>query len=183
MGTGDARSPLFELLIPEFLNSDSWFLAADPAAYRRAPVKFRCRRLGFEVLTPFPGSEAKQGLVFYLMISTILFLAQQAPPAGSPAAPGSPGLLPSLLPFVFMIVIFYFLLIRPQQRRQKEQRQLLASLKTGDKVITSSGIHGLIANVKDNTVLLKIADNVKIEVEKNSVATVSRQTEQPKTTT
>jgi preprotein translocase subunit YajC len=117
------------------------------------------------------------------MISTILFLAQQAPPAGSPASPPSAGVLPSLLPFVFMIVIFYFLLIRPQQRRQKEQRQLLESLKTGDKVITSSGIHGLIANVKDNTVLLKIADNVKIEVEKSSVATVSKQTEQPKTTT
>jgi preprotein translocase subunit YajC len=116
------------------------------------------------------------------MISTILFLAQQAPPAGSPAAP-SPGLLPSFLPLVFMAVIFYFLLIRPQQRRQKEQQQLLANLKTGDKVITSSGIHGLIANVKDSTVLLKIADNVKIEVEKSSVASVSKQTEQPKTTT
>ena len=100
----------------------------------------------------------------------------------APASP-SPGLLPSLLPFLFMIVIFYFLLIRPQQKRQKQQQQLLANLKTGDKVITSSGIHGLIANVKDSTVLLKIADNVKIEVEKSSVATVSKQTEQPKTTT
>ncbi|MGA8654635.1 MAG: preprotein translocase subunit YajC [Chthoniobacterales bacterium] len=117
------------------------------------------------------------------MISTILFLAQQALPAGPPAGSPSPGLLPSLLPFVFMIVIFYFLLIRPQQRRQKEQQRLLANLKTGDKVVTSSGIHGLIANVKDSTVLLKIADNVKIEVEKSSVATVSKQTEQPKPTT
>lgn len=117
------------------------------------------------------------------MISTILFLAQQAPPAAPPAGAPSPGLLPSLLPFVFMIVIFYFLLIRPQQRRQKEQQKLLANLKTGDKVVTASGIHGLIANVKDSTVLLKIADNVKIEVEKSSVASVSRQTEQPKTTT
>ena len=82
-----------------------------------------------------------------------------------------------------MAVIFYFLLIRPQQRRQKQQQQLLANLKTGDKVITSSGIHGLIANVKDSTVLLKIADKVKIEVERSAVATVSKQTEQPKTTT
>jgi preprotein translocase subunit YajC len=116
------------------------------------------------------------------MISIILFLAQQAPPAGSPAAP-SPSLVANFLPLIFMAVIFYFLLIRPQQRRQKEQQRLLANLKTGDKVITSSGIHGLIANVKDSTVLLKIADNVKIEVEKSSVATVSKQTEQPKTTT
>ena len=124
-----------------------------------------------------------QGFSLYPMISTILFLAQQALPAGPPAGSPSPGLLPSLLPFVFMIVIFYFLLIRPQQRRQKEQQRLLANLKTGDKVVTSSGIHGLIANVKDSTVLLKIADNVKIEVEKSSVATVSKQTEQPKPTT
>jgi len=84
-----------------------------------------------------------------------------------------------------MFVIFYFLLIRPQQKRQKEQRKLLDSLKTGDKVITSSGIHGLIANVKETTFLVKIADNVKIEIEKGSIATVSKSaptTEETKTT-
>ena len=85
-----------------------------------------------------------------------------------------------LLPFAFIFVIFYFLLIRPQQKRQKEHQNLLSNLKTGDKVITTSGIHGLIANVKDTTFLVKIADNVKIEVDKNAIASVSKSVDQPK---
>ena len=87
-----------------------------------------------------------------------------------------------LLPFAFIFVIFYFLLIRPQQKRQKEHQKLLSDLKTGDKVITTSGIHGLIANVKDTTFLVKIADNVKIEVDKNAIASVSKSVDQPKAT-
>jgi len=87
-----------------------------------------------------------------------------------------------LLPFAFIFIIFYFLLIRPQQKRQKEHQNLLSNLKTGDKVITSSGIHGLIANVKDTTFLVKIADNVKIEVDKNAIASVSKSVDQPKAT-
>jgi preprotein translocase subunit YajC len=107
------------------------------------------------------------------IFSTILFLAQTA-------APGSqPDLLQTLLPFLFMGVIFYFLLIRPQQKRQKQHQQLMANLKTGDRVVTSSGIHGLIANVKETTFLLKVADNVKIEVDKSAVAGVEK-TSEPK---
>ena len=87
-----------------------------------------------------------------------------------------------LLPFAFIFIIFYFLLIRPQQKRQKEHQQLLSNLKTGDKVVTSSGIHGLIANVKDTTFLVKIADNVKIEVDKNAIASVSKSVDHPKAT-
>ena len=87
-----------------------------------------------------------------------------------------------LLPFAFIFIIFYFLLIRPQQKRQKEHQRLLSDLKTGDKVVTSSGIHGLIANVKDTTFLVKIADNVKIEVDKNAIASVSKSVDQPKAT-
>jgi preprotein translocase subunit YajC len=110
------------------------------------------------------------------MISTILFLAQQ-----QPAAQGGASLVTTLLPFAFMAVIFYFLLIRPQQKRQKEHQQLLSNLKTGDKVVTTSGIHGLIANVKDTTFVVKIADNVKIEVDKNAIASVSKSVDQPQT--
>jgi preprotein translocase subunit YajC len=114
------------------------------------------------------------------MISTILFLAQQS----APASTGQSNPLVTFAPLIFMFVIFYFLLIRPQQKRQKDQQKLLASLKTGDKVITNSGIHGLIANVKETTFLVKIADNVKIEIEKGSIATVSKSapTEETKTT-
>jgi preprotein translocase subunit YajC len=108
------------------------------------------------------------------MIATIFFIAQQAAPGG---APPQANMLTSFLPFVFMIVIFYFLLIRPQQKRQKALQNLLTSLKTGDRVVTSSGIHGLIANVKDNTVILKVADNVKIEFDKSAITSVNRSSE------
>jgi len=82
-----------------------------------------------------------------------------------------------------MGVVFYFILIRPQQKRQKQHQQLLANLKTGDKVVTSSGIHGLIANVKETTFLLKIADNVKIEIDKSAVSGVEKQSEAKATVT
>ena len=76
------------------------------------------------------------------------------------------------LPFILIFIIMYFLLFRPQKKRQQEQQRLISALKTGDKVVTNAGIHGLIANVKDTTVLLKVADNVKIEVEKSAVTNV-----------
>ena len=66
----------------------------------------------------------------------------------------------------------YFLMIRPQRKRQQEQQRLISALKTGDKIVTNAGIHGLIANVKETTVMLKIADNVKIEVEKSAITNV-----------
>jgi len=66
----------------------------------------------------------------------------------------------------------YFLLFRPQMKRQKEQARLVSSLKTGDRVVTASGIHGMISNVKDRTVIVKIADNVKIEMEKSAISNV-----------
>jgi len=97
-----------------------------------------------------------------------LFLAQ-APAQASPG-PGS-GLL-SILPFVFIFVIMYYVMLRPQMRRQKEQARLVSALKTGDRVVTSSGIHGLISNVKDTTVIVKVADNVKLEMEKTAVTNV-----------
>ncbi|MEY2495884.1 MAG: preprotein translocase subunit YajC [Verrucomicrobiota bacterium] len=102
-----------------------------------------------------------------------LLLAQA--PAAAPASAGS-GLL-SMLPFVFIFVIMYYVMLRPQMRRQKEQARLVSSLKTGDRVVTSSGIHGLISNVKDTTVIVKVADNVKLEMEKTAVTNVVKSTE------
>jgi preprotein translocase subunit YajC len=113
------------------------------------------------------------------IISTILFLAQQT----AAPTPPQPDIFSSLLPFLFMGVVFYFVLIRPQQQRQKKHQQLLANLKTGDKVVTGSGIHGLIANVKETTFLLKVADNVKIEIDKSAVAGVEKQSEAKATVT
>jgi preprotein translocase subunit YajC len=112
------------------------------------------------------------------MTSIIFFLAQQTvAPGGAPGATSQPDILQTLLPFLFMGVIFYFLLIRPQQKRQKAHQQLMANLKTGDRVVTSSGIHGLISNVKETTFSLKVADNVKIEIDKSAVAGVEKSTE------
>ena len=83
-----------------------------------------------------------------------------------------------LIPFICIGVIFYFLIIRPQSKRQKETEALVKSLKTGDKIVTNGGIHGLISNVKETTVIVKIADNVKIEVDKSAVTTVAKRTEE-----
>jgi preprotein translocase subunit YajC len=89
----------------------------------------------------------------------------------------SPGGLAALSPFImfgFLGVIMYYVMIRPQQKRQKEQARLISALKTGDHVITASGIHGMISNVKDTTVIVKVADNVKIEMEKSAVTNVAK---------
>jgi len=105
----------------------------------------------------------------------LLLLAQAQPPAPAPAPGGASGFL-NLLPFwFFIIVIMYFVLIRPQKKRQQEQQRLVSSLKTGDRVVTNAGIHGLIANVKETTVIVKVADNVKIEMEKSAVTNVLKE--------
>src|ERR1700761_7002186 len=102
------------------------------------------------------------------MISSLFVSLADAPPAG-----GSP--LISMVPMLAVGVIFYFLLIRPQSQRQKQLDALVSTLKTGDKVVTNSGIHGIIANVKEGkTLSLKIADNVKIEIDKSAIAAVEK---------
>ncbi|OPX18463.1 preprotein translocase subunit YajC [candidate division WOR-3 bacterium 4484_100] len=77
--------------------------------------------------------------------------------------------LVGLLPLILIFVVFYFLLILPQQRRQKQHQRLLSKLEKGDRVITSSGIYGTIVNVKDHSVILLIADGVKVEMEKSHI--------------
>jgi preprotein translocase subunit YajC len=96
----------------------------------------------------------------------LLTLLAQAP-AGGAANP-----LASFVPIILIFIIMYFLLFRPQMRRQKEQARLVSTLKTGDRVVTASGIHGLISNVKETTVIVKGDDNFKIEMEKSAVTTV-----------
>lgn len=82
------------------------------------------------------------------------------------------GGLMSFLPLILIFVIFYFLLIRPQQRKAKEHRQMIENLKKGDKVITSGGIYGVIEAVGTNTVTLKISENVKVKFGKTYIAMV-----------
>lgn len=73
---------------------------------------------------------------------------------------------------VVMVVIFYFLLIRPQQRQRKELAARIAALQTSDKVVTTSGIHGIVHHVKDHTVMIKVAEGTMLEFDKTAVATV-----------
>lgn len=91
------------------------------------------------------------------------------------AAPFSlPSGLAELLPFLLIIVVFYLLLIRPNQKRQQQWQQMLGSLKTGDKITTSGGIRGIILNIKDDVIQLRVPpDNIKIEVVKSAIASVT----------
>ena len=98
------------------------------------------------------------------------FLAQT-----TPAQPAPPSSASMLVPMICIFAIMYFLIIRPQNKRQKELATRISSLKTGDKVVTTGGIHGIVSNVRDgSTLYLKIADNVKIEVDKAAIATVEK---------
>lgn len=95
--------------------------------------------------------------------------AMGAPPTGQQGG-GAVGVLTSLFPLILIFIIFYFLLIRPQQKRAKEHKQMLDNLKKGDKVITSGGIYGVVEAVGTNTVTLKIAENVKVKFGKAYIA-------------
>ena len=79
------------------------------------------------------------------------------------------------VPLIFIFLIMYFVMIRPQKKRQEQQQKLIGALKTGDRVVTNAGIHGLISNVKDTTVLVKVADNVKIEIDKSAITNVVKE--------
>lgn len=83
----------------------------------------------------------------------------------------------SMFPLILIFVVFYFLLIRPQQKKQKDHEQMVKSLEKNDEIVTTGGIHGTIANVKDSTVTLRVDDNVRVELQKNCVAHVKKKRE------
>lgn len=85
-----------------------------------------------------------------------------------PAMCGGGGIM-GILPIVAMVAIFYFLIIRPQQKQQKKLQQMRESLTKGDRVVTSGGIHGVVTNIKGSVLTVRIADGVKVDVEKDSV--------------
>lgn len=90
-------------------------------------------------------------------------------------AEGGGSMIQQMLPLVLIIVVFYFFMIRPQLKRQKEQKKFRESLKSGDEVITVGGIYGKIVEVKDNIVLLQIDKDVKIKIDKSTVVQDSTQ--------
>ena len=88
------------------------------------------------------------------------------------------GGLAQLLPIFLIIAIFYFLLIRPQQKRQRQLQDTIASLKTGDRVITSGGIIGVITMVRETTFLIRSADKTILEIARSSIADIDREGKQ-----
>lgn len=103
-------------------------------------------------------------------MSFIPFLQAAEGSAPSASAPGS--MLVSFFPVILIIVVFYFLMIRPQSKKQKETERMLNALKKGDKVITIGGIHGVVSSVKENTVIVKVDDDCKIEFNRTAISTV-----------
>lgn len=89
-----------------------------------------------------------------------------------PQSAGSPVF--QFLPLVLIFVIFYFLLIRPQKQKEKEHQKMLEGVNKNDDVVTLGGIHGTVVNVKEKTLILRIDENVKMEIEKNSVAYIKK---------
>lgn len=93
-------------------------------------------------------------------------------PAYAQAAPAAPSPLVQFAPLVILIVIFYFMLIRPQMKRSKEQRQMLSALAKGDEAVTSGGIAGKIIHISENYISLEVSEGVAIKVQKSSVSSV-----------
>jgi preprotein translocase subunit YajC len=86
----------------------------------------------------------------------------------SPAAPAQPGWL-TIVPYAAIIAIFWFVLIAPQRKRQKEHAAMLSALQKGDEVVTASGLHGTVVSIDDRVVHLRIADQVKVKVDRSSI--------------
>jgi len=94
-------------------------------------------------------------------------------PAHAEAAAGQGGGFASFVPLLLIMVIFYFLLIRPQQKRVKEHRNVIESLKKGDKVITGGGFYGTVTDVKEDFMKVEIAEGVKVKVKRDTIVGLS----------
>ncbi len=98
------------------------------------------------------------------------FLLAMAPPADGQGGGG--GMISTLIMFGAIFAIFYFMIIRPQQKRAKETKKMLEALQKGDKVIMSGGMHGSVAGLEDKTVLVDVGNNVKIKFERSAIVSV-----------
>ncbi|GAB6908049.1 Preprotein translocase, YajC subunit [Desulfosarcina cetonica] len=90
------------------------------------------------------------------------------------AGQGASGGFASFIPLILMFVIFYFLLIRPQQKKTKEHRQMIDSLKTGDRIVTAGGLHGRITGVSEAILTVEIAEKVRVKVNRGSVSALAQ---------
>jgi len=107
---------------------------------------------------------------FYLSLFTLMCLPLARLAADEPAGTGSSW--GAFLPLIAIVAIFYLLILRPQSKKQKETQKMLGALKKGDKVVTIGGIHGTIQTVRDNSLIIKVDDNVKLEFSRSAVASI-----------
>lgn len=103
------------------------------------------------------------------MINTAYAMGQ----GGAAGGQGAGGFT-SLIPIVLMFVIFYFLLIRPQQKKAKEHREMISQVRKGDRIVTSGGLHGRITAVSDSTLTVEIADRVRVKIDRGNVSKVAQ---------
>jgi preprotein translocase subunit YajC len=103
-----------------------------------------------------------------------LAFAMAGAPGGAGGAGGGMAAFQQIIPLVFMFAIFYFLLIRPQQKKAKEHKALLEAMKKGDNVITAGGVHGKVTAVEDELVTLEVANNVNIKITKSYIAAIKK---------
>jgi preprotein translocase subunit YajC len=108
-------------------------------------------------------------------MNSLAFILQAAAPAGQQGGMGS---YSGIIMIVLLFVVFYFFMIRPQSKRQKEIKSFRSAMKTGDKVVTSGGIYGRIKEIDETTILLEVDENVRIRVDKNSVFATAADTQQ-----
>jgi len=106
------------------------------------------------------------------MFASILGMFAMMPSQGGQGGGG--GLMMTLVMFGSIILIMYFLMIRPQQKRQKEHQKMLESIKKGDKVITTGGMHGTVTDIDGNVYTIQISDNVKVQFEKSAITALKK---------
>lgn len=116
--------------------------------------------------------------LLYVPLAAAATAMAQDSVADTPAGCMGSGGITGLLPIVAMVAIFYFLIIRPQQKQSKKMAEMRGSLQKGDKVVTSGGIHGVITNLKGDVITVRIAETVKIEVDRNALTKTLEETVQ-----
>ncbi|WP_051247741.1 preprotein translocase subunit YajC [Inquilinus limosus] len=109
-----------------------------------------------------------------------MFISEAYAQTADPGAAGGAGLLVQFAPLILIFVVFYFLLIRPQQKRAKEHRDMLGALRRGDRIVTGGGIVGTVQKVADDELTVEIAENVRVKVIRSTVTTVLARTEPAK---
>jgi len=93
--------------------------------------------------------------------------------AGAPPGGGAQSMLPTVVMIASMLAIFYFLLLRPQQKQKQDRERMLASIKRGDRVVTTGGLHGTVTGLSEHTITLRVADQVKLEFDRSAIGRVT----------